>query len=128
MKLKFYKSHELEKTYRISVHRSGKVGFPREAAQRMKLSAHKSADIGSNEEDKEDQNLYLVLHPGDEGSFKISKAGEYFYLNTKLLFENLKVPYETGEIGFDMEKMEIDGNTYYKLKPRKNDKKEEKVD
>jgi hypothetical protein len=125
MKITFYKSTELEKPIRLAVHRSGKLGFSKEAETKLNFPTNKSVGIGRNEEDAKDESLYMVVYKDEpDGSFKVSKAGSYYYLNTKVLFDNLKIDYSKGTVAFDMEKTEIDGEVYYKLTRKKDTKKD----
>lgn len=117
MKLNFFKPGELEKPIRLSVHKSGKLGFSTEAAKRLKLAVNKTAGIGTNAEDENDKNLYLAIMDGDHpGNFKVSKAGNYFYINTKILFDTLNMDYFKAYLAFDMEVVEGTENTIYRLK------------
>ncbi len=124
MKIKFFKSHELEKPFRLSVHRSGKLGFTSEAAKALELTQEKSISIGQNEEDESDARLYMVVHETvEDGAFKVAKAGAYFYLPIKLLLDNLQIPYETESIAFKMEKVNDGGAIYYRLTRLENEKR-----
>jgi hypothetical protein len=43
--------------------------------------------FAQNEEDENDLNLYAqLINEDSEESFKIIKAGQYFYVNTKVMF------------------------------------------
>lgn len=107
------------------MHRTGKLGFTQDAAKKLKLPTNRSADIGFNEEDQSDKNLYLFVHHDDKkGEFKIIKAGLYYYLNTKVLFDNLKIDYRKEPVSFDISPEEIGGETVYILKRRMKMKKE----
>lgn len=123
MKIKFYKPEELEKNLKVTIHKTGKMGFTMDAAKKLLLPEMNTSDIGSNEEDEKDECLYLAIYKGNEGGFKVSKAGQYYYINTKVLFDNLKVDYSKGNIVYDMSEIEIDGTTYYKLKRRRKEDK-----
>jgi hypothetical protein len=125
MKIQFFKTTALEKPIRLAVHRSGKLGFPKEAETKLDLKETEAIGIGKNAEDEHDENLYLVTYKeNEEGAFKVSKAGEYYYLNTKYLFDNLGIDYRTGLVSFDMTKMDIDGQTVYKLAKLKRERKD----
>ena len=123
MKIKFFKKAELEKNLKVTIHKTGKAGFTFDAAKKLQLSIDKSAGIGINEDDETDKNLYMVIYPtASEGDFKVSKAGEYFYLNTKVLFDNLKIDYIKENVVYDMSEHEHEGQTFYKLKRREKAK------
>ena len=79
---------------------------------------------------EDDQNkgaLYLINAPDsqDETVFKVCKAGRYFYVNTKALFDKLGLDYEANTIIFDLKRApEYTDMEVYKMKkrilPRKN--------
>lgn len=76
-----------------------------------------SAGIGLNVDDPKDENLYMIVYDKvyDE-AFKVAKAGDYYYLNTKLLFDNLDFPYETETISFEMSRVPDEEPSTWKLK------------
>ncbi|MGN6800660.1 MAG: hypothetical protein ACTHJN_02075 [Ginsengibacter sp.] len=130
MKIKFYNPKELDKTHKVTIQKTGKMGFTKDAAEYMKLSNMKSANIGTDEERPQDNTLYLQLYNDSHGYFAVQKAGQYYYIKTKVLFDNLKLDYTNDTVSFDMDKISVDGNTYYKLRLRKEDfenGKEEKI-
>ncbi|WP_143773971.1 hypothetical protein [Niastella vici] len=129
MKIKFFVSHELEKPFRLSVHKNGKLGFPMDAAKALELSQEKSISIGVNDEDPNDNALYMVINESlIPGAFKVAKAGDYYYLPIKLLLDNLKVPYTTESVAFNMSKVENGDGVFYKLIRIVNEKKAPKAD
>lgn len=127
MKLKFINPEGLDKNLKATAHKSGKLGFTMEAAEKMKLSANKSARIAVNEDDSTDTNLYVIVNDtSTDGSFKISKAGAYYYINTKAMFDSMKIDYKNDWIVYDISKDTIDGQLIYKFKRREKDKKNDK--
>jgi len=124
MKLKFLTPDSLDKNLKATVHRSGKLGFSMEAANKLELSADKSASIAVNEDDPNDSCLYFVIHPSVEGdAFKVNKAGEYYYINAKPLFDSLKINYLKESVVYDISKDSVDGQLIYKFKRREKSKK-----
>ena len=116
MKIKFYKADELLRPFRLTVHKSGKLGFTSEAAKELDLTSEKSISIGKNEDDPADDRLYMVVNNRVEpGAFKVAKAGPYYYLPIKVLLDNLSIPYASEMVAFSMEKFEEGGGTYYRL-------------
>lgn len=115
MKIKFYNPKELDKTHKVTIQKTGKMGFTKDAAEYLKLDQMKSANIGENEEDSTDKSLYLVVLTDNTGFFSVQKAGDYFYIKTKVLFDNLKLDYTNTSLSYDMTKIVEDGETYYKL-------------
>lgn len=119
MKLKFFNPNSLEKNLKATVHKTGKLGFTVDAAKKMQLSVEKSAGIGVNEDDQTDKNLYVVIYPNkQEGAFNISKAGQYYYINTKALFDSLKIDYIKGYVVYDISEELIDDQRIFKFKRR----------
>lgn len=124
MKIKFHSPKELDRNLKVSIHRSGKMGFTVDTANKLKLSVGKSAAIGTNEDDTNDDSLFLVIYPDvQENTFRVSKAGGYYYINTKPLFDTLKIDYTNGDIVYDVNEKVIEGETMYHLKKRNNVKK-----
>lgn len=116
MKLIPYNPKELTKNFRLSVHRTGRIGFSSDAAEKLRLIEHNSATISRNGDDPKDTNLYLILHRGKEdGYFKINTNGPYYSINIKVLLDAIGMPYDKGQASFDMEEIEIEGQKVYKL-------------
>jgi hypothetical protein len=94
MKLKFINPDELDNNVKATIHKTGKLGFTAKAAKRFNLKQGMSVSIGINEDNKNDKNLYIVFNKEPKSdSFRISKAGGYFYAQTKGLFQHLCVDY-----------------------------------
>lgn len=129
MKIKFFTLDELDKNLKATIHKTGKMGFTSDAAKKLDLVNMKSANIGVNEDDPSDQNLYLAVYPGVmSGAFRVVKSGAYYYINTKVLFDNLKIDYLSENVTYDMSTTNLEGQTIYLLKRRKKDKKEKDDD
>ena len=125
VRIKLYKLDELDKNLKVTVHKTGKMGFTSDAATKLKLPTNKSADIGFNEADLTDKNLYLFIYPEDKkGQFKVIKAGQYYYLNTKVLFDNLKIDYTKDTISYEIVPEDVNDNRVYVLKRKLKLKKE----
>jgi hypothetical protein len=124
MKIKFFNPDTLDKNLKATVHKTGKLGFTTEAAKKLELSPEKSASIGMNEDDENDKNLYLVINPiRTSGAFNVSKAGEYFYINTKALFDSLKIDYTKDSVVYEINEEKEGLTKYYKLKRKESAKK-----
>src|SRR6185437_14968012 len=117
MKITFFNPDELDKNLKVTIHKTGKMGFTMDAAKKLSLIDMKSANIGVNNEDPEDDCLYLAIYKDiNNGGFKISKAGSYYYINTKILFDNLKLDYSKGNVSYDMTEENVNDEIMYKLK------------
>ena len=116
MKINFFKADEIDRNIKCSIHKSGKLGFSSTAIDKLGLSTGKSVMIGVNEEDSEDDNLYMSVEDGvKEEAFKISRAGEYYYANTKALFDKIGIDYRAKTIIYDIVDFEYEGVKMYKL-------------
>lgn len=124
MKLKFYNPDHLDRNLKATIHKTGKLGFTVQAAEKMGLGEGKSVAIGRNEEDENDENLYLMVnqHRGED-SFPVYKAGAYFYLNTKALFDSFKWDYLSNTISFEIQIENYDGHQIFKLIKKERKKK-----
>ena len=124
MKISFIKADEIDRNIKCSIHKSGKLGFSSTAIDKLGLSNDKSIMIGVNEEDSEDENLYMSVENGiKEEAFKISRAGDYFYANTKALFDKLGIDYRIKTIIYDIVDFEYEGLKIYKLIKREKKRK-----
>jgi hypothetical protein len=119
MKLKFINPATLDRNLKATIHKSGKLGFTVQAATKMELVEYKSAKIALNDEDALDTSLYVkILDTVEDDAFKINKAGDYYYLNTKALFDEMDLDYSTQSIAYDIATIEIGGEQYFKFKRR----------
>lgn len=124
MKIKFFNPGNLDKNLKATVHKTGKLGFTIDAAKKMQLSVEKSAAIGINEDDESDKSLYVVIYPNKrEGAFNISKAGQYYYINTKALFDSLKIDYIKEYVVYDISEEVINDHKLFQFKRREKFKK-----
>ncbi len=124
MKLKFFNPNNLDKNLKATAHKTGKLGFTVDAAKKLQLSVEKCAGIAINGEDETDKSLYVVIYPDkQEGSFNISKAGKYYYINTKTLFDSLRVDYVKDYVVYDISEEMIDSQKVFKFKRRERAKK-----
>lgn len=104
---------------KASVHQNGKVGFSDGARKLMDLENNRHYKISRNAADPNDTNLYMVPTAEDDSkAFKISKAGQYFYLRMKHILEKLKIDYKANRVIFDIKEEQNDGIKYYKLEMR----------
>lgn len=113
---KILKSTEIPKDIRLSVHKTGKLGFSMDAKETLKLTKYKSITLAANADDENDKHLYLLLDEEEpEGSYKISKAGDYYYVNMGALLKSLGHEYSDGKLVVEMRKMEQGDTVYYRL-------------
>ena len=123
MKIDFLKPVEPAGSIKATIHKNGKMGFSKSASKKFELDEGKFMQIGINSEDKNDENLYVVVKKFDNGeSLKVLKAGQYHYLNSKALFDMLKIDYRHKKIIYDVEDFEYNGVEMYKFVKRELDR------
>ncbi len=123
MKIKFFNPEYLEKNLKATVHKSGKMGFTIESARKMQLSPEKSLLIGINEDDLEDKNLYVIVNQSRQNdAFPVLKAGEYYYVNTKPIFDNLKFEYVEKNISFELSEENINNVKVFVFKTKEKER------
>ncbi len=119
MRLNFHKPQSSRLPSKATIHRSGKLGFSSEAEKMLGLSTEKSLKIATNADDPEDDNLYvMVLQTIENDSFGLKKAGQYYYINGKQLFEDIKVDFKKDKVIYDIEEFALDGQTLFMFKKR----------
>jgi len=124
MKLKFIKAEETERNAKATVHTSGKLGFSKDAIDYLNITEGKSIQFAQNEDDLSDKNLYAKIYEGiQEGAFKISKAGDYYYVNSKNMFDALEIDYKKVKVIYDLVKIEYEGEKIIKMIRREIKKK-----
>ncbi|MCF2443276.1 hypothetical protein L0657_04850 [Dyadobacter sp. CY345] len=119
MKLNFVKASELDGNIKATIHKSGKLGFSSGAHKKLELDKNRFIKIAFGEDYSETKILFAILHEDeDTDSFNIAKAGDYYYGNTKALFDELEIDYETQKVIYDIKETQYDGKKIFKLKPR----------
>jgi len=119
MKIKFFTPKIMRGRVKCTVHSNGKLGFSQAAIKRFGINDNHYAKIGINEEDVKDTSLYMLLtRTPDEESFKINSAGNYYYLNTRNLFDELNIDYKKMKIIYDIEEIKHENQIIYKLNRR----------
>lgn len=124
MKIKFIAPKPAIRAIKCTVHKNGKMGFSMEAIKLLNINSNCYIKLGVNEDDSKDTNLYLqVLRNESTNAYKVIKAGKYFYLNTRSLFDELKIDYNNKKIIYDIEKFNYEGTSIYQLNRREKDRK-----
>jgi len=92
MELKFLKPKENASIAKITVHKTGKLGFSRGAAELLNIEDNRFCKFGINEKEE----LFIVMCKENDGeAFSIAKAGDYYYVTAKSLLNDLGVDYRT---------------------------------
>jgi hypothetical protein len=122
MKFKFLDAKEFEKNLKCTIQSNGKLNFSASAIKTLGLNNQKSIKFAVNEDAGANDELYIIIqdHISDD-AFKVNKAGNYYYLNAKALFDSLGLDYKAHSVIFDIAKTEevIGGLPLYKLNRRK---------
>lgn len=114
--LEFFESSSKYGVVKATVHKTGKLGFSSGAKKFMKLEDVDYFNIGTNKNDPEDHNLYLIpIEKETDRSFKVVKAGDYYYVTIKNVLRDLKIDYKKETVIFDIDEEEINGLRIFKL-------------
>ena len=123
MKIQFLKPVAGFSNVKATIHVNGKMGFSKSAIKKFGLEEGKFLKMGVNTEDTSDENLYVIVKNFDDGeSLKIHKAGQYYYVNSKPLFDSLKIDYKNKKIIYDVEDFEYSNIKMYKFVKRELDR------
>lgn len=103
---------------KATIHKSGKLGFSSGAEGFMTIKEGVFFKIGFNESGDEG-NIYMVSVDTEDGAFKVSKAGQYFYINLKNVFDKRGIDYKNKSYIYDIRKERNEGVEYFILTKRK---------
>lgn len=118
--LEFFDSSSKYGVIKATVHKTGKLGFSSGASKFMNLENVEYVNIGLNKADPEDDCLYMVkVNNETDKSFKVVKAGDYFYVFIKNILRELSIDYKNESVIYDIEEMQQQENKIYKLCRRK---------
>lgn len=124
MKLRILSAKEYNVKLKATIHSTGKLGFTEVTAKELKLTTESGVKFAMSEENE----LYLISCPArDEDAFKVLKAGDYFSVNAKTLFDSIGYDYRKNNIMFDMIKDIVDDMEVYKLIKREVPRKKSEL-
>lgn len=103
---------------KATIHKTGKLGFSAAAQAFLGLNDKSYFKVGFSE-DPLDSNIYLVPSNEKEKAFKAAKAGDYYYINLKNVFDKRGLPYQDETMIYHIKKQETSGVQYYILNRRK---------
>lgn len=130
MKLKFIKPSDVNTKAKATIHTTGKLGFSSNAIEYLGINENKFIKFAFDDEGENENIMYsIITNEKDNESFNINKAGNYYYVNAKGLFDNLGYDYKNNRIVFDLVKIEYEGTQIIKMLKRviPNKKKEVKI-
>ncbi len=105
MKISFFDAKQFEGSMKCTIQGNGKMNFSSSAIHAFSLTNRKSVRFALSEEGKAADELFMVvLDHVAEDAFKVNKAGNYFYLNAKGLFDHLGIDYKHHSVVFDLVK------------------------
>ncbi len=126
--LKFFNPANVDRNIKATTHRTGRLGFTIEAATKFKFAPKMSLKVATNEADESDTNLYAILQNNIENeSFRILKAGKYYSVNLKPLFDQIKLDYVNNTYIYDITEEVIQGTKMLLFK-RRAPKRQKKQD
>ena len=77
---------------KATVHSSGRLGFSADTIEYLKLTPDCSICLAQDSDNK--KVLYMaILRERRDDAFPVLSAGKYVYLNTRQLFDTLKIDY-----------------------------------
>lgn len=124
MEINFWKPTTALGVVKATIHQSGKLGFSQAAIDKLNLSQNTYLMIGTNKENRKDNNIYLAISKeSNELAIKVNKAGNYYYLNTKDFFNEIGVDYKSKSVIYDIVDISSSNEKMYKLVPREKDRK-----
>jgi len=118
--LEFFDSSSKYGVIKATVHKTGKLGFSSGASKFMNLENVDYVNIGLNKGNPEDDCLYIVkVNVETDKSFKVVKAGDYFYVFIKNILREQSIDYKNESVIYDIEEIQQQENKIYKLCRRK---------
>ncbi len=118
--MKWINPQLLDKNLKATVHKSGKLGFTIEAAQKLQLLKGRAIRIALIEENKPEGDLFVIvenIHNPAE-TFEVKKAGDYYYTNLKHFYDTYKIDYENSDIIYDISAERIENCDGFLFKKR----------
>ncbi|MDO4496942.1 MAG: hypothetical protein Q4B58_03790 [Bacteroidales bacterium] len=119
MALTFFNAKELEPNLKVTIQKSGKLGFTAQTAEILSITTSTYFRFAQDD----DKTLFMVVSetPGDD-AYRAYKAGDYFYLKTAPLFDHLGIVYSKDTVMFDLKRHSVldeeAGGKVYLMKQR----------
>lgn len=108
-------------TLKVTIQRTGKLGFSAPTAEALGIDSDTYAKFYMDDENKQSPVVVFSKNK-DEDSFKANKSGEYYSLSTSILFESLGFDFKKQSIICDLKREEeadaIVGGKAYRLVSR----------
>lgn len=104
---------------KATIHKTGKLGFSSGAVDFIGISEESYFKIGFNDNNDSDENIYIINSKTADGAFKVSKAGDYYYVNLKNVFDKRGIDYKNKSYVYDIKKENSEGTEFFILTKRK---------
>ena len=108
-------------TLKVTIQRTGKLGFSAPTAEALGIDGNTYAKFYMDDENKLSPVVVFSKNK-DEDSFKANKSGDYYSLSTSILFESLGFDFKKQNIICDLKREEeadaIVGGEAYRLVSR----------
>ena len=102
MAIQFYSARNFGRVLKVTIQKSGKLGFSGDTATAMDLDTNTSFLTGKDESIKADLIMVKIKEPNPD-AFQVRKSGQYYFLDTTALFDLLRYNYKSGSnIFFDV--------------------------
>ncbi|MHA2123151.1 MAG: hypothetical protein ACW990_18285 [Promethearchaeota archaeon] len=124
MEINFWKPTVSAGVVKATIHRSGKLGFSQAAINKLNIDQNSYVMIGTNKLQRDDRAIYLrIASEANELTLKVSKAGQYYYLNSKDFFNENNIDFNKKKIIYDIIDISEGSEKLYKLIPREKERK-----
>lgn len=104
---------------KATIHKTGKLGFSSGAEDFLGINEESYFMVGFNNNDISDDNIYIVKSDNENNAFKVSKAGMYYYINLKNVFDKRGIDYKNKSYIYDIKKESSEGTEFFVLIKRK---------
>lgn len=119
MKLVILSASKFNSRLRAAVHASGKLGFTEATSKELGFELPGDHFVQFAQDIDNPDLLYLINGTTDDGdSFKVCKSGQYFYVNTKVMFDSLGIDYVGKTVIYDMARVQDGEKIIYKMTKR----------
>lgn len=119
------KASDYQTKLKAAIHATGKLGFSENTAKELGFNESRESFIKLAQDEEAEEVLYLINNTeNDDEAFKVNRAGKYYYVNTKLLFDALGFDYSKRTLIFDMTKEKNEDLEIYRMKLREVKKKQ----
>lgn len=106
---------------KATIHQTGRLGFTQGTANLLNLGDNSHVLLARDSE--VEGRMYLSVLPEETPeAYRLLQSGGYYYLNTRVLFDNLSIDYTTQLVIYDLtrdhEADAVMGGVSYRMEPR----------